>query len=97
MDYKILTNKLQSRIDRKIDRHFYKDLLSIAKSLENSDDVKVFRVAVRYKKLLSDFEDPFDWRKFDFRDPNAQNDIVDLTIKLIDYLNDYFGFLKPLQ
>ncbi|SHK69521.1 hypothetical protein [Epilithonimonas mollis] len=68
-----------------------------AEKLEQTDDAKVFKVVLRYKKLLMDFGDPFDWRKFEFRNPNHQNDIIELTIKLIDFLNDHFEFLKPLK
>lgn len=97
MDYKAIVNELQTIVDNKPDRHFYRNLQQIVDRLEQTDDVKVFKVVIRYKKLLSDFEDPFDWRKFEFRDPNSHHEIRELTIKLIDYLNDYFGFLKPLK
>ena len=97
MDYKALTAELQTIVDKKPDRHFYRELKLIIDQLEQTDDVKVFKVTIRFKKLLMDFEDPFDWRKFEFRDPDFISEIKELTIKLIDYLNDYFGFLKPLK
>ncbi len=97
MDYKAIVNELQTIVDNKPDRHFYRNLQLLVAKLEQSDDVKVLKVVIRYKKLLSDFEDPFDWRKFEFRDPNFIKDITELTIKLIDYLNDYFGLLKPFK
>jgi hypothetical protein len=71
--------------------------MSVAKSLENSDDIKIFRVTIQYKKLLSKFDDPFDWRAFKFHNPNSPKDIIELILKLIDFLNNYFRFLKPLK
>jgi len=97
MDYKAIVDELQRIVDNKPDRHFYRSLQLIIDNLEQTNDLKVFKVAIRYKKLLSGFEDPFDWRKFEFRNPNFQTEIINLTIKLIDYLNDYFRFLKPLK
>lgn len=97
MDYKAIIEELQILIDKPPFRIFYMELIKIVKKLEKSDDIKILKVVAKYKKLISDLGDPFDWKKVEPRNPSSENDIIELTIKLIDYLNDYFGFLKPFK
>lgn len=96
MDYRGITEKFQSIVDNNEDR-FYRELLRITCILEQTDDLKLRKVVVRYKKLLADFGDPFDYRNFEVRNGNQREEVIHLTVKLIDFLNDHFGFLKPLQ
>lgn len=97
MDYKAITAEFQDLIDIESDRNFYRNLESIAERLEQTDDLKVLKVIARYKKLLTELGDPFNWQRFKFHETNNQNEIKELTIKLIDFLNDHFEFLKPLK
>ena len=96
MDYKALVDELQSLLAEAHQRWFFRKLLEVANELEKTDDVKLLKVIARYKKLMKEMGDPTDWRKEEFKEERT-NDITELTIKLIDYLNDYFGFLKPLK
>lgn len=97
MDYKTIIDELQALTDSKPSRNFYSDLKLIVGRLEDSSDVRVLKVVARYNKLLSEYENPFDWKKVEYREPNSRLEINELTIKLIDFLNDHFEFLKPLK
>ena len=96
MNYKLLTNDLQTIVDEKHDKLF-RELLIVTAKLEQTDDIKLLKVVFRFKKLLNEIGDPFDYRKFELRDGREKEEVIQLTIKLIDFLNDYFKFLKNLK
>lgn len=96
LDYRSIRDQFQSIVDEKNDR-FYPDLLLIVAKLEDTNDVKVLKVISRFKMLLKEKGNPFNIRLWKMDRPQVRDEIMELTVKLIDFLNDHFEFLKPLK
>lgn len=96
MDYEAITAELQKIVDKKEDK-FYQSLLMIVDRLEKTDDLKLLKVVVRFKSLITQNGDPFSFREWKLTKPELKDEIIELIVKLIDFLNDHFEFLKPYK